>query len=175
MEKEFLEKCINDNLSLTTIGKLVGKGTTTIRYWVKKYNLQSNYISFKQRGVVDYAGIKYCSRCKSDKPINEFYQRRGKEGGSTYCKMCTTKQTIERQRSFKEKLVKYKGGYCEKCGYNKYIGALEFHHLDPTQKDFNISYGKGYSFNDKIKKELDKCILVCANCHREIHGELFLA
>ena len=79
---------------------------------------------------------------------------------------------VKRRKKIKELSVEYKGGCCEKCGYNKYQGALEFHHLDPTQKDFNISHGKGYTFNDKIKNELDKCILVCANCHREIHGNI---
>lgn len=71
----------------------------------------------------------------------------------------------------KVKAIEYKGGACQKCGYNKYIGALEFHHLDPAQKDFGISE-KGHTRSwEKIKNELDKCILVCANCHREIHSE----
>ena len=74
-----------------------------------------------------------------------------------------------RQRA-KMKLVEYKGGKCEKCGYNKCIDALEFHHLDPNEKDFTIG-GKSWSFN-RLKSEADKCILVCANCHREIHFEL---
>lgn len=68
----------------------------------------------------------------------------------------------------KEMAVRYKGGECVKCGYNKCIGALEFHHVDRTQKDFNISH-KGYTRSwEKVKEELDKCELVCANCHREI-------
>lgn len=68
----------------------------------------------------------------------------------------------------KEKLVEYKGGKCEKCGYNKCITALEFHHLDPSEKDFGIGNYSILSF-EKLKREVDKCILVCANCHREIH------
>lgn len=66
--------------------------------------------------------------------------------------------------------IAYKGGKCQICGYDKCVGALEFHHLDPTQKDFGIS-AKGYTRSwDKNKQELNKCILVCANCHREIHN-----
>ncbi|QEG09033.1 HNH endonuclease [Aeromonas phage 4_4572] len=65
--------------------------------------------------------------------------------------------------------VDYKGGKCEKCGYDKFIGALEFHHLNPEQKDFSLG-DKGYTRSwDKIKDELDKCIMVCSNCHKEIH------
>ncbi len=54
------------------------------------------------------------------------------------------------------------------CGYNKCLSALEFHHIDPLKKDFNISQFRTTSF-ESIKKELDKCDLLCANCHREIH------
>ena len=68
----------------------------------------------------------------------------------------------------KKKAIEYKGGKCEKCGYDKCISAMEFHHLNPLEKDFSISSNINMSY-EKIKKELDKCILVCANCHREIH------
>jgi len=67
----------------------------------------------------------------------------------------------------KQKLVDYKGGSCEICGYCKSLRALHFHHKDPSQKDFSIS-GKSLSF-DKLKSEVDKCVLVCSNCHSEIH------
>ena len=70
----------------------------------------------------------------------------------------------------KIKLVEYKGGKCQYCGYNKCIDALEFHHLDKKEKDFTIS-GKSWSF-EKIKKETDKCVMVCSNCHKEIHAGL---
>jgi hypothetical protein len=81
------------------------------------------------------------------------------------------KSVVKRRKKIKELAVEYKGGKCERCGYNKYIGALEFHHKDPNEKDFLISR-KGHCTSwEKIKKELDKCILVCANCHREIHEE----
>lgn len=70
----------------------------------------------------------------------------------------------------KTKAVEYKGGKCEKCGYSKCIQALDFHHKNPTHKDFSISQTRLYYAWDKIKKELDKCLLVCSNCHREIHN-----
>lgn len=67
----------------------------------------------------------------------------------------------------KLKAIYYKGGECQICGYKKSLRALQFHHLDPNQKDFGISGGTK-SF-ERMKPELDKCILVCANCHSEIH------
>ena len=84
-------------------------------------------------------------------------------------KQKTAIMVSERRRKLKDMAIKYKGGKCEKCGYNKCNGALDFHHLNPLEKDFSISStGTTKSF-ERIKKELDKCILVCANCHREIH------
>ena len=70
----------------------------------------------------------------------------------------------------KEKLVEYKGGKCIVCGYNKYVGNLTFHHLNPEEKDFNIS-GKSFSI-EALKKEVDKCALLCHICHGELHAGL---
>lgn len=64
--------------------------------------------------------------------------------------------------------IEYKGGKCQICGYDKCEGALELHHLHQEKKSFGIG-DKGYTRSwDKVKTELDKCILLCANCHREI-------
>ena len=68
----------------------------------------------------------------------------------------------------KEILVESKGGCCERCGYNKCIAALEFHHLDPDEKSFNLT-GSTRGIEKQLE-ESKKCILVCSNCHREIHN-----
>jgi len=79
---------------------------------------------------------------------------------------------IKRRRDLKKKAVEYKGGKCVLCGYDKYVGALEFHHVDPKTKSFGIG-AKGYTRSwEVLKIELDKCILICANCHREATGEV---
>lgn len=75
------------------------------------------------------------------------------------------------RQKIKDRAVEYKGGSCVKCGYNKCTRALEFHHNNPNEKDFHLSSYKVLSW-DKIKDELDKCIMVCSNCHKEIHFEL---
>lgn len=116
--------------------------------------------------------MRICPRCKTEKPLNEYYNRRNGIGNGVYCKPCTSEQTLERQREFKKLCVEYKGGKCCLCNYDTYIGALEFHHLDPKQKDFNVSKARFTKFDDRVTSELDKCILVCANCHREEHAKL---
>lgn len=69
-------------------------------------------------------------------------------------------------------LIAYKGGKCERCGYDKSSRALEFHHLNPSEKDFGISKVLTRSIQS-LKEEADKCVLLCSNCHAEIHDELF--
>lgn len=71
----------------------------------------------------------------------------------------------------KEWMVAYMGGCCVRCGYNKCIAALELHHLDPTTKEFSWTELRKQA-KAAILRELAKCILVCANCHREIHWEI---
>lgn len=87
------------------------------------------------------------------------------------CKKCRVDAVFKKRKKNKELLVECKGGKCEICGYDKCIDALEFHHTNPFEKEFGISNGDIKSL-DKLKKEADKCILVCANCHRELHHKL---
>ena len=78
---------------------------------------------------------------------------------------------VRRRQKIRQLAIEYKSSRCSICGYNKCLKALEFHHLDSSKKDFGIS-AKGYTRSwEVIKKELDKCILLCANCHREVHED----
>jgi predicted HNH restriction endonuclease len=116
---------------------------------------------------------KFCGKCNERKPLTEFYSRGGKriEELTAWCKSCLNALTLERQRERKQEAIEYKGNKCQLCGYDKYKGALEFHHIDPTKKDFALSAGRLTSL-EKLKPELDKCVLLCANCHREVHANL---
>lgn len=88
------------------------------------------------------------------------------------CPKCNTDAVTKRRKKLKRMAVEYKGGKCERCGYSKSLASLAFHHVDPTQKDFQIAQ-KGYTRAwETVRLELDKCILVCNNCHGEIHEEL---
>lgn len=81
------------------------------------------------------------------------------------------KKAVSLRRKKLRKMARdYKGGKCMLCGYSKCQDALDFHHKDPSKKDFGLSV-KGLTRSwDKIVSEIDKCVLVCANCHREIHA-----
>ena len=107
--------------------------------------------------------ILICQHC--GKP----YIRKYNLGSSIqYCNSCMA----NRQRYKKKELaVEYKGGKCQQCGYSKCKRNLCFHHTAPNEKDFTISSNHCFSW-EKIKKELDKCILLCMNCHGEVHDQL---
>jgi len=131
-----------------------------------------NCESASRRGVVTSVkdGKKLCRKCNKIKPVEEFSP--GKNGPHSFCRVCVRKANRKLNRQFKDLCLEYKGGKCITCGYNKSPAALEFHHRDPTQKDFAIScYTKRKDFNI-IKTELDKCDLLCANCHKELHRVL---
>jgi predicted HNH restriction endonuclease len=95
----------------------------------------------------------------------------------TKTKFCSTKcknkfHVVKRRKVLKEQALTYMGGKCSICDYDKCTSALEFHHIDEKEKDFGISQDGNTRTWEEIKKELDKCVLLCANCHREVHAKL---
>lgn len=103
-----------------------------------------------------------CGETNSD----NFYNKR-----NTICKKCYSKRRTNIKKINKQKSIEYLGGCCSNCGYKKSISALEFHHINPKIKDINF---KNILYKDfeQIKIELDKCVLLCANCHREEHDRI---
>lgn len=79
------------------------------------------------------------------------------------------KAVAERRRRLRDMALEYKGGKCNLCGYKKCKWALVFHHIDPKKKEFGLSVRGLTRSWEKTKAELDKCILVCSNCHFEVH------
>lgn len=116
--------------------------------------------------------MRKCTHCNVEQHVTNFYIK-NKTNLTSYCKTCLNTQVKLKQRDLKQEYVEYMGNCCTSCGYNKCLGALEFHHLDPNEKDFEISKSR-YKSKDEVKKELDKCILLCSNCHKEAHYDFNL-
>jgi 5-methylcytosine-specific restriction endonuclease McrA len=84
-----------------------------------------------------------------------------------------SKATSDYRKRRKENLVMVCGGKCCLCGYNKSISALEFHHIVSDEKNYGIAEKGTCHDLEQDLKEIQKCILVCSNCHREIHDGLY--
>lgn len=147
----------------------------------KKCNLCGEVKSISEfylRGNILRGHCKKCNykmvkknRLENPQKYRDYYKKYWKKEENKKKKYESAKR---RYANIKEKCVEYLDGKCSICGYNKCIEALEFHHKNPKEKDKDISRGRGVDTRisfEKLKKELDKCILVCANCHREQHYE----
>lgn len=173
MDIEKLKEYLAEGLSLTAISKKEGKSLGSVRYWATTYGLKSNFKNFKEEpyhktNVVD--GKKHCTRCDQWKSVEEFGPK-GQKQTHHYCRPCLYAYQQERGKARKKKVIEIMGGKCVRCGYCRNHAALEFHHLDPSKKEINIA-GNGIKGSWKrLTQELKKCILLCANCHREEHNQ----
>jgi len=84
------------------------------------------------------------------------------------------KATSGRRLRLKKELVSIKGGKCQICGYSRCLVALDFHHIDGSTKAFELSQRDLTRRWMIIIAEAKKCLLICANCHREVHAGLVL-
>lgn len=138
----------------------------------RHYCLTCSPYGKREKNLRPLLGIKHCPACNDDLPSSDFYVRSApsRHGHlSPYCKKCSGLQVTIRQQQLKKLCVAYKGGKCESCGYDKCYASMDFHHRDPDQKDFSISSTSKTKWSEKLKLELDKCSLLCSNCHRELH------
>ena len=92
--------------------------------------------------------------------------------GTYRCLQCRSARVAKRRRKVKRILVEEAGGRCVLCGYDRCVQALHFHHVDPGAKGFSLSFG-GYTHGiDRLRREAEKCVLVCSNCHAEVESGL---
>lgn len=85
------------------------------------------------------------------------------------CKSCWNKRTYQSSLDKLAVLRTERGNCCEICGYDRCSAALQWHHLDPKQKEFSIGNRRGLSL-EQLREETSKCQLLCANCHVEVHN-----
>jgi len=132
--------------------------------------------------------MQYCSGCQETKPIEDFSWKNKSAGKrQTKCKHCHSKYVASHYQSNKQVYIDraassraqyykrnrnflndYKSNLkCFECG-ETHLATLDFHHTDPTGKEFGVANFGGKSIT-KIKDEIKKCIVLCANCHRKLH------
>jgi transcription elongation factor Elf1 len=169
---------VNDGWTVKDLQEFYGLSRSGVYSYKKKWDLVGKSPNITQKATVS-DDTKHCSDCNKIKSVNDFYsngyQPNGKKKYKSKCKECD--QTY-RYNSFNTKLEiilqelnrEYK---CERCGYNKNSAAIHFHHLDPNDKDLEVSSISRTlsidSMRDLLAKEIEKCAILCSNCHMEEH------
>lgn len=173
--KEEVIRLRKSGLSFNAIHNITGVAKSSISGICRPLNLGGNLIEELTPEIIEKAQELYNSIRNIKKVAKMFpgigYRRLSKVMHLSDKPIRTKSEAVVAWRKrTKLKLVEYKGRKCQCCGYSKCIEALEFHHIDSSSKEFSIS-GKSNSF-ERLKKEADKCVLVCSNCHKEIHAGL---
>ena len=180
--KEDILKMREDGFSYGEIKQKLGCTKATISYHCNRWSLNDIGLSNKKIENEEIEEIKQYYKTHTAKETSEKFEisiSSVKKYSDRKLEILTIEEKKKRNykhvrtyiQTTKEKAIEYKGGKCEVCGYDKCSWSLDFHHKDPNEKEFGISSAGCKSWK-KIKNELDKCILVCKNCHGEIHHEI---
>jgi transposase len=168
LDREWLADRIRGGASIRSIAAAAGVSPTTVRHWLRRYSLQTKQSERIRQGRL--------ARAEGHPTATMTCLRHGEsrfaiEGRGTYrCLRCRSEAVAARRRRVKEILVQEAGGGCAICGYAGYMGALQFHHLEPEGKSFALSrQGVTRSIED-ARAEASKCVLLCANCHAEVEA-----
>lgn len=171
IERERLEALVERGMTIAEIAEEVGLSKTTVRHWLTEYGMRTKNSRGSRRGHIAQrakeAGLVNITMTCRKHGETEFIL----EGRGYYrCKRCRSERVADRRRKVKEIVVREAGGKCELCGYDRWIGALHFHHLDPSQKRFHIALRGAARSIARVREEAQKCVLLCANCHAEVEG-----
>ena len=169
IERGLLVRAVDDGLTLIEMAELVHRDISTVRYWLKAFGLKTTG-GTRRRETRE-------AKCQGLRHIDRSCPRHGRtrfvleNRGSYRCMQCRREDVSGWRRRAKRRLVEEAGGKCEICGYNRYMGALQFHHLDPSTKSFSLSMRGCTRSMTKLRAEAAKCQLLCANCHAEVENE----
>jgi transposase-like protein len=166
VKRSILAELVEQQFTIEQIGARLGIGSASVRHWLRKYGLRTATArrSHGDPPVVDREVIRECRHHGWTT-----FAVSG-SGGRTRCKRCRTEHVSARRRKVKAILVAEAGGHCQLCGYDRYPGALQFHHRDPGQKAFGLATQGVARSLERARMEVGKCILLCANCHAEVEG-----
>ena len=170
IERDRLVGLIEEDVSIRAMAARLGVSYNTVRYWLARHGLSTP----RGRRLAETAAARAsgAETVEADCPVHglTLFIRRGEHGFR--CRQCRIEAVGRRRREVKRMLVAEAGGACAICGYDRHVGALQFHHLDPESKAFGLAMGGLARSLEIARAEAAKCILVCANCHAEIEGGL---
>jgi transposase len=167
ISRDQLAALIEEGATYAFMAEAFGVSVATIRYWLKKYRLETARGERIRRGKAEREDGRAIVRlrCKHH-GVTDFWL----EGRGVYrCMRCRIDAVVKRRAFVRSTLVTEAGGCCVICGYSRCIAALQFHHVEPAQKTFTIRDGSLRAL-DVLRAEARKCVLLCANCHAEVEA-----
>ena len=162
-----MQEIINNSTSMEEVLEQMGYANArdvrfigAIRSYCKTLSIDTNHLP-------DCRDTIQCNTCGQYKTLDYFYFSKGKLSQKV-CKECVRQRERYKYQSKQLELNEFKHNHpCIKCGCSKYY-LIDFHHLNPAEKDFAIS-DNSHAKIETLMKEIDKCVPLCANCHREFH------
>jgi len=169
LSRDQLEPLIEQCYSQREIASELGVSISTVRHWLHRYGLETK--PFRRRRSRALEAIRAGqSRFEADCMHHGRTEFVVYKDGRSRCKRCAKQAVVRRRRRVKQILMEEAGGACRLCGYSRFPGALQFHHLEPTHKQFAVSRRGITRAIAEVREEARKCILLCANCHAEVEG-----
>jgi DNA-binding CsgD family transcriptional regulator len=163
-DREQLERLAADGATLREIATVLDRSTATVRHWLKRWGIER--VDKRRTQLPPDAPRDVDMRC----PSHGVTRFRLDHRRSYRCLRCRQEKVAERRRTVKRILVAEAGGCCARCGYDRCIAALQFHHMDPRTKSFTLSSNGVTRSLESARKEARKCTLLCANCHAEVEA-----
>lgn len=175
LKRDELEALVGQGLTLAAIAQRLDRSVPTIRYWLQRYGLKTANRRGRKPIVPPDQVRKAIEGGRRELTANCPQHGEGifviEKSGRARCRQCRMDRVAERRRKVKRILLEEAGGRCSRCGYDRFVGALHFHHLDASQKSFGLAEKGATIAIATVRAEAAKCIVLCANCHAEVeHG-----
>jgi hypothetical protein len=164
LDRELLEEMVARGMSMSAVSREVGVSLATVRHWMRRYGLRST------------AYVRTGDPVEKPPSIERECRRHGVTrftlGGNGHyrCARCNSQAVSDRRRRVKRILVEEAGGSCALCGYDRFPGALQFHHREPSTKSFELSRNGVTRSLFEARAAAAKCVLLCGNCHAEVEA-----
>jgi transposase len=167
IDRELLTEIVACGLSIRDMAEIMGRSPTTVRHWLRRHNLTSE--STRRREVTSAAAAageaELQLRCK-----RHGVTRHPLRSDGYRCARCEADGVKAWRRKLRRILIEEAGGACALCGYARVPAALQFHHIDPSTKEFALSREGVTRSLARAREEARKCVLLCANCHAEVEA-----
>jgi excisionase family DNA binding protein len=167
VDRETLAALVDEGLSTRQMAERLGLSQSTVRHWLRRHGLRTARARREgSHGVRGTDSPRRTLTCWRHGETDFWLDNRG----IYRCLRCRSEAVARRRRRLKEILVADAGGRCIICGYDRYIGALQFHHREAETKEFGVGERGLTRSLAAVRAEAAKCVLLCANCHSEVEG-----